>query len=183
MDIEFIADLTGTELQGKALISQINTDVADIKERVEEDKPEIEGGHEPYVYLEVSDKPDIYVAGDNTFIASAIGDAGGQVAFAGETGWLIKTPEDIVQMAEGSVGPDYIFSTVRYDGYDINEMYNREGWDIIPAIKNKRVYSLDPDSIMRPSQNITKGIFNMAKIMHPNTFSDVTSIEDLRAKS
>ena len=55
-----------------------------------------------------------------------------------------------------------------YDGYDYNEILSRAGWDVINAVKNSRIVSVDSNATSRGSQNIVKGIEEISKAIVPD---------------
>jgi iron complex transport system substrate-binding protein len=170
MDIEFLAGLTGTVPAGMKLISQMNTDLAYISDRLPvftDDRPSL-----PKVYLEINEYPDVWVAGDNTFISAAIEYAGGVTYFAGTNGYLSMTDADILGADGVPIQPDIILSAVRYEGYDVSEIESRAGWDAINAVREGNIHAIDPNTILRPSQNITAGVMEIAKILYPEVFAE-----------
>jgi iron complex transport system substrate-binding protein len=157
MDIEFIAVLTGTGPEGAELISEMNTDILNVKELVTDfvSKP---------VYFEISEQPDICTVGNNTFLADVLHIAGAESVFSDMDGYVHVTTDDILERA-GDI--KIVFTTVSYEGYDPLEILDREGFDSIEALQNERFYALNPNSYLRPSHNITKELYALAQMIHP----------------
>ncbi|MDR0974353.1 MAG: ABC transporter substrate-binding protein [Ruminococcus sp.] len=162
MDIEFLAGLTGTFDTANELISLINTNLLYIEEIVA-DLPPVN------VYFEVSDLPEIYAVGTNNFLADMIERAGGKTVLTDYSGFVQLSYEDIPAIISGA---DVIITNVSYEGYDYNEIYEREGFEALPAVANSQVYSVNTDYTSRASQNITAGVTEIAKILHPEAFPD-----------
>lgn len=43
-------------------------------------------------------------------------------------------------------------------------------WDIVPAIANDRVYSVNPNLVLRPGPRLVEGARRMARMLHPELF-------------
>jgi iron complex transport system substrate-binding protein len=160
MDIEFIAALTGTGAEGAELISEMNTEIFEVSEILGDITPKS-------VYFEIEEQPNICTVGSNTFLADLLNTAGAETVFADMDGYVFITAEDILERAEEI---DIIFTTVSYDGYDPLEILDREGFDGIKALQDERFYSLNPNSYLRPSHNITKELRALAQMIHPDMF-------------
>ena len=50
-------------------------------------------------------------------------------------------------------------------------------WDIVPAIRNDRVYSLPPSLLLRPGPRLIRGAKQMATLLHPTLFAGAKSTE------
>lgn len=173
MDIEFLAALTGRTDEGIEIISDMNTELAAIASSIEDrviDETDAYSDRTPTVYLEISEYPDVWVVAGQTFIAAAIDAAGGQHYFAGENGYLSLTDRDVLGPAGNPIAPDVIISAVAFEGYDFAEILSRAGWGEIEAVREGKVYSITANTIMRPSQHITKGIREIAEILFPTAF-------------
>ncbi|MDR0992384.1 MAG: ABC transporter substrate-binding protein [Ruminococcus sp.] len=156
LDIEFIGQMTGEEARAALLISDINTKVLEVRERVSELT-------KPTVYFEVEGLPALYSCGSDTLINELIEIAGGRNIYADENGWIQNSEESVI-----AASPDFILSSVFYTGgMDISEVSNRPGWNIIPAVINGNVYAIDLNAVSRPSQYIVDALEEIADILHP----------------
>lgn len=162
-DISFIAEYTKTIDNGNMLIADIDSQASEISSRLAMAKIETK----PSVYCELSAAPYLYSCGNNTFINEIITLCGGVNIYSDTEGWLSNSDESVI-----SANPDIIITTVKYDGYDYNEVYGRTGWGNISAIKNNRIYQLDANSLSRPSQNIVNGMRLMAYVIFPELFPE-----------
>lgn len=43
-------------------------------------------------------------------------------------------------------------------------------WHNLPAVRSGRVYSLDPDLLLRPGPRLVEGAWQMARLLHPDVF-------------
>lgn len=160
-DIEFIAEITGTEKQGAEIIENMKKEVEAIKEIGDKitDKKK--------VYFEIGSTPSLYSFGKDTFLNEMIQIIGAENIFANEDSWISPTPESVID-----ANPDVILTNVPdTDGVSaVDEIKNREGWDSITAIKEGQIYSIDKNSSSRPSQNVIKALKEMAKAIYPDEY-------------
>jgi iron complex transport system substrate-binding protein len=159
MDIEFIAALTETVDEGAELISEMNTDILYVKELVADYETKT-------AYFEISEQPDICTVGSNTFLADALNIAGAETVFADMDGYVHVTTDEILERSEEI---EIVFTTVSFEGYDPREIYDREGFSDIKALKDGLLYPLDTNAFSRPSQNITKALRSLALMVHPES--------------
>lgn len=160
-DIEFIAEITGTEKQGAEIIENMKKEVEAIREIGDKitDKKK--------VYFEIGSTPSLYSFGKDTFLNEMIQIIGAENIFANEDSWISPTPESVID-----ANPDVILTNVPdTDGVSaVDEIKNREGWDSITAIKEGQIYSIDKNSSSRPSQNVIKALKEMAKAIYPDEY-------------
>ena len=160
-DIEFIAEITGTEKQGTEIIENMKKEVEAIKEIGDKitDKKK--------VYFEIGSTPSLYSFGSDTFLNEIIQIIGAENIFANEDSWISPTPESVID-----ANPDVILTNVPdTDGVSaVDEIKSREGWDSITAVKEGQIYSIDNNSSSRPSQNVIKALKEMAKAIYPDEY-------------
>lgn len=160
-DIKFLAAYTKTDVQGDKMLAEIDEAVAfakSIGETVTQKKK---------VYFEVSEAPYCYSCGNKTYVNEIIELISAENIFADVDGWLPATEESIVFS-----NPDVILTTVAYEGYDYKEIFSRAGWESVNAVKNGAVVPVDGNSTSRASQNIVKGIHEIAAAVYPEAFED-----------
>ncbi len=165
-DIRFIAECTGTDEKADELLmgmSDVIAEVVELSQNITEKKK---------VYFEVSAAPYMYTCGSDTFADDILDLIGAENIYSSESGWINNTDESVI-----AADPDVIITSVKYDGYDYNEIYSREGWENISAIKNHQVYQVEPNPVSRPSQNVVEGIRIMAQIIYPDVYSDLGSAD------
>jgi iron complex transport system substrate-binding protein len=66
--------------------------------------------------------------------------------------------------------PDVIITNVNYIDDPIGEIKSRPGFNHINAVINNRVYQIDTDSSVRPSQNIILAVRQMAHAVYPELY-------------
>lgn len=160
-DIEFIAEVTKTEKQGKEIVENMKKEVEEIRaigEKITDKKK---------VYFEIGSNPSLYSFGKDTFLNEMIQIIGAENIFANEDSWISPTPEAVI-----SANPDVILTNVPdVNGVTaIDEIKSREGWDSVTAVKEGQIYSIDKNSSSRPSQKIIKALKEMAKAVYPNEY-------------
>ncbi len=156
-DITFMSKYTKTEEKGNGLVKDIEDAVNTLKES--------DFGDKVKVYFEISAAPYLYSFGNSTYLNEIIGLCGAENIYANEAGWLSNSDESVI-----NANPDVIITNVSYEGYSFEEIYSRAGWNVISAVKNKQIYLVDANSTSRASQNIVKGIKEIANAIRPGTF-------------
>ena len=61
---------------------------------------------------------------------------------------------------------------VAHSGVTPESVKARPGWQDIPAVKNDRVYAVDPDIVNRPGPRLVDGLETLARLFHPNLFPE-----------
>ncbi len=159
-DIKLLSEITSETEKGNEFIKEIDDTIAEIKAIEKADT-------KPKVYFEISSAPYFYSFGNGTYLNEIIELCGAENIYASEKGWISNTEESIL-----TANPDIILSSVSYDGYSYKEILTRKGWDVINAVANDKVFLIDPNASSRASQNVVKGMKEIANAIYPNTFED-----------
>ena len=160
-DIDFIADITGTEKEGKKLVESIKKEVEEVKaigDTITNKKK---------VYFEIGSGSALYSFGNSTFLNEMIEIVGAENIFKDQESWISPSQESVID-----ANPDVILTNVGdTNGVSaVDEIKSRDGWDSITAVKEGQVYQIDKNSSSRPSQNIIKALKEMAKAIYPNEY-------------
>lgn len=155
--ISNIAQATNRAWEADQLIAKMNKQMSATYGRV----AEIPKEKRQKVWIELG--PDLYTVGGDDFLNEVVNLAGGVNVAANEKGWPKISPEQVVKWK-----PDVIISV--YGGE--KEILKRKGWESIPAIQNKRVYSIDPNLMSRPGPRVPQGITQLAKLLYPEKFGE-----------
>jgi iron complex transport system substrate-binding protein len=114
------------------------------------------------VYLEFSPG---WTVGDGEFLNDLLLLAGGTNVAAGTKGWFEIDPEAIIKAnpeailyAKGEAGMGSILDAIM----------KRSGWDQIDAIKNKQLFALESNPLVRVGPRLTQGLIEIAKAIHPD---------------
>lgn len=155
--ISNISLATNRAFEAEQLIAKMNKQIRETYGKV------VQIPKEKRVKVWVELDSELYTVGGDDFLNQIITYAGGVNVAEKEKGWPKISPEQVVKWQ-----PDVIISV--YGGEQ--EILKRKGWETIPAIKNKRVYSIDPNLVSRPGPRITEGIETLAQRFYPERFGD-----------
>ena len=154
-----IARLLGDQQAGEKLVNKITGQFDQVKSR-------IAGAPRRTTLLAVGLRPLVAVGGNN-FIDELITLAGGEnIAGNASQPWLnlpdeyvvAKAPQVIIEAGMGSERSD---STKHW--MDLKS---------IPAVKESRVYTYPSDKILRPGPRIGEGLEEIARLVHPECFTN-----------
>jgi iron complex transport system substrate-binding protein len=158
-DISFIAELLQEEKKGEEVINSMKTQITELTRYLPNiDTPKT-------VYFEISAAPDMFTFGKDSFLNDMILAIGARNIFENDN-WIV-TPglESIIDR-----NPDVILTNVNYIEDPIGEIKSRPGFNHVNAVINSRVYQIDNDSSVRPSQNIILALRQMAQATYPELY-------------
>lgn len=160
--ISIIGQATGATEEAETLVSDMEAQVAEIKEQasaVEEPKS---------VFVEVGSTPDIYTTGSGTFIDEMLDIINAENIAADQEGWVSMDPEAIVD-----ANPEVIISTEgAYVPDAVEKIKARSGFAEVAAVKEEEVYNVDSDQVTRSGPRLTAGLMELAKTVYPEVFSE-----------
>ncbi len=158
--IRTIGDITGSGEKAESLALELEMDIGEIKDRVGRLKKK-------KVFFQLGTTP-LHTVGSSTFVDRLITMAGG-INIAGRE----KTRYPVYSMEAVIMGkPDVILSAVMgMDKEGTEEFWDR--WPSIPAVRNNRIYVVNPDITNRPSPRMAKGLREIAERIHPEVFKGV----------
>lgn len=162
--IEIIGQVIGTDQEAEALMTEMEAEFEEIRELTSEISEE----DVQTVFFENSPAPDIYTAGQHTFIHELLEMIHAENATAEHEGWLALDPEEIIEL-----NPDVIITS--YGAYIENpeeEVLSRSGFDVVEAVANERVYDIDADLITRSGPRLTEGARELAEAVYPELFDE-----------
>ncbi|WP_156289597.1 ABC transporter substrate-binding protein [Oceanobacillus salinisoli] len=161
--MEMIATATGTGEEAEGIITDMKERHEAIKEKAAEaitDKKR--------VWVEVAPSPDIFTTGTNTFMHEMLESIQAINVAADEEGWVKFTEEEAVNL-----DPEVIITTYGYYIDDPeNEVYSRDGWQEVPAVKNEQVFDVNNDTVTRPGPRLIEGVETLAKLIYPEVFGE-----------
>lgn len=178
-----VVDLPATDLSGSLVEMRVvgqlvhaygmaDALAASLRRRIDAVKQKVTGQAPVSVYMEVDDstpgKP--YAFGGGSFGDELIRDAGGTNIFASDTnggGYPQVSDESII-----AANPQVIILTEDpHFGGNPRVVYQRAGWSVIAAVKDKRVCAISPDLIQRVGPRIVDGLELLARDLYPNVFA------------
>lgn len=158
--IDLIAKATGTAEEGEKLINDMKAKFAEIEEKASA----IQEGEEAVVWVEVD--PTLYTTGKGTFMDEMLTMIHAKNAAGDQEGWVQFTEEDAIKL-----NPDVIITTYgNYIENPVGQVLSRKAWVEVNAVKNKRVYDVDPDTVTRSGPRLTDGVEELAKAIYPDIF-------------
>ena len=159
-DIRFIAAVVGEEAAGEHIITQMEAEMDYIRHKAEAitDRKR--------VYFEIYPAPFMISLGTGTFLHEMIELVGAENIFFDREGWFSVADEVIL-----IENPDVILTTVDFMENAVAEIKQRPGWGALTAVQNNAVFYIDGDSSSRPSHNITKALWEMARAIYPQIFN------------
>jgi len=158
--IQEIGAATGCKQRAEQLVKDISNQLNDLRLKL--------GSTKKVKVLWVVQNEPLRVAGRKTFINELIELAGGENAIGptiaqypqiGTEQLLVCGAETIIQSA---MGTDNIA-----EQQQVAEMFWSK-WASLPAVKNNRVYVIEPDTILRLGPRICQGIELIARCLHPD---------------
>ena len=158
-DIQYIADVVGVSDKGAEIVTNMQTKIEEVRKIGEgiTDKKS--------VYFELAAAPAMYSFGNGVFLNEMIEIIGATNIFADQESWISVTDEGVLE-----ANPDVILTSVNYIDNPIDEIMGRSGWDVVTAVKDQAVYSIDTNASNNPSQNIVKALEEMAKAVYPDQY-------------
>lgn len=159
--IEEIGRATGKLPEAQQIIEDMKVKVEEVKEKVASVETE------KTVFLETSDVPDIYAAGNGTFMQEMFDMLNVENIVADQENWFKIEPEEIV-----SRNPDVIIVKYNYVEGIVERVKARDGFDSVTAVKNDAVIEVDENKTSRTGPRLAEGFEEIAKAIYPEVFSE-----------
>ena len=157
-NIRSIGAITGRKKEGSAMAARLEKRVKDIVSR-------LEGLSRPKVFFQLGASP-LYTAGSKTFVDDLLRKAGGEnIAGREKIRYPVYSMEEVI-----SRQPEVIFAMPHGSERNVDANAYWKKWSIIPAVKNGRVFQVDPSIVNRPSPRIAEGLEIVARTLHPEAF-------------
>ena len=112
------------------------------------------------------DDETLFAFGSESYMHALIDLAGGRSATAEIEAVRPILNEEFVLTRK----PEVIFGSFGEDYDPARLLEHHPTWDIVPAVRDGRVYSLNPDLVLRPTPRLLEGIRQMARRLHPALF-------------
>lgn len=160
--MKMIGQATGTEAEADKLVADMKEKLAAIKEKA----ATISDSDQKSVYIEVSEEPNLFTTGKNTFMQEML-DTINAKNIISEEGWIQVDQEAVI-----AANPDAIITT--YGAYSekspIDQINSRKGWQEITAVKEKQIVDVDSDMVTRSGPRLVEGVEAVAKAVYPDVF-------------
>lgn len=154
--IEQIGQLTGKTSEATEIIASIQQGITEIENKV----TDLE---EKSVFIVVGTEPDLYAAGQATFIDEML-DVLNVENVVQELGWPMYSAEQFV-----SSNADVILVT--YES-DIDAISNNAAYAEMKAVKTDNIKLVDGDTTTRQGPRIVEGIESIAEAIYPEAFNE-----------
>ena len=115
------------------------------------------GSKRPRVFVEIGNTP-LMTAGPKTFLHELIQFAGGENIAGSANGSWVVFPAELVLARD----PQIILLTWN----NVDEVMNRPGWKNISAVKNGRLFQIEPDIYTRPGPRLIQALENLTDIIN-----------------
>ncbi len=159
--IETIGKATGKIEEAEKIVADMKVKVDEVlaKTATVENKKK--------VFVETSPAPQIYTPGNNTFTNQMLDMIGAENISADKEDWFVMDPEEII-----SRNPDVILVIYDYIDTAVEDVYKRNGFDAVTAIKEKAVIQVDENKTSRTGPRLADGLEEMAKAIYPEAFGE-----------
>ncbi|KPN97760.1 ABC transporter substrate-binding protein [Lysinibacillus sp. ZYM-1] len=139
--------------------------IADMKAKVEEVQAKVKDVESKKVFVEASDEPNIYTAGQGTFMNAMLEMIHAENVAVDGDNWYEIGAEQII-----AKNPDVIVVTYNYVPDILTKIPQRAGFDTINAVKNKAIAQVDESTTSRQGPRLADGLEELAKAIYPEVF-------------
>lgn len=156
--------LQGIDLAGRATGAEntANELVENMYGRITQIASKVENVQKPKVFWVVW-YPPLYTAGKGTFVSELIAKAGGINLGDAGMDWFVYSTETLLEE-----DPDVIIMGAH--GLTPVDMEPLAGWDDLKAVRENRVYSINPDIASRAGPRLVDALEEIAGYLHPDLF-------------
>ena len=155
--INLIGKVIGKENEAKEIINEMKTEFENIKNSVKDEKSKT-------IYYEVSPLEfGLWTSGNKTFENEIMEILNIKNIFKDVDGWAQVSEEQVLVK-----DPQYIITTTaNYGDFDaVEEIISRENWKNVNAIKASNVYSINPDTMSRPTKRLVEGAKQLKNVIY-----------------
>lgn len=156
--IEKLGKVTDTADQAESVVNEMNAKKEEIVNKVEDSES-------VKVFYEIWHDP-LMAAGPESFMDELITLAGGENIAADAEGDYFEY--DIEQLIERD--PEVYLAAEDSEEKTVESIKARPGFENISAVKNDKVYLLEPNIVSRPGPRIVEALEMVAKVIHPELF-------------
>ena len=161
-----VSILTGVEELGSILTKSMQENLKKISDQTKF----LPDHQKPFVFHIIWHDP-IWTAGNHTFINEFITLAGGKNLAQDLEGYSTMDIEEILRR-----NPSIITVITNHGKNEENQLYqfilSDSRFQLLEAVKNHQVYSIDSNLVSRPGPRIITALENFARIIHPEIFGN-----------
>lgn len=150
--IERIGEITGKRREARELVASMRSTLNEVSGRI------VPPDSHASVFVAID--PDLWTVGPGSFVHDVITRAGAvNVLSDAKAPYLQVSMETLLERS-----PDAILIAFPQEAYHLLE--SRPGWSSLKAVKEGRVFFLDPDLVSRPGPEIVKAIEIVARALY-----------------
>ncbi len=157
--VRTIGELLGTASHAEVAADSLEAAVASLRQTTDraEERP---------LTLFLIDDEMLFAFGSESYMHALIDLAGGRSATAEIEAVRPVLNEEFVLTRK----PEVIFGAFGEDYDPARLLEHHPTWDIVPAVRDGRIYGLNPDLLLRPTPRLLEGVRRMAQHLHPALF-------------
>ena len=160
-----VGQLAGTAQRAQDHAATLRDAVKELRDRTSTatERPDV-------LFLISSDR--LFGFGADSYVHTMIDAAGGQSVSADmEVSAPVFSEEYVIEKA-----PDVIIGSFPAGTTAEDLLRQHPAWSAVPAIRDGKVYTIDPDIVLRPGPRVVEGTYRMALLLHPALFENDASI-------
>ncbi|TDL32981.1 ABC transporter substrate-binding protein [Jeotgalibacillus sp. S-D1] len=162
--IGMIGKVTGKAEEAEQIVTDMQEDFAEIEEKA----ASIEEGDRKKVMVDVSGLPEVYVAGNNTFMQEMLDLIQADNVAKDQEGFVMLSEEEIV-----SRNPETVVLTYGEFVEDpIAQWSSHGGFSEVEAVKNEDLHVVPSDPVNRSGPRLVEGTQELAKAIYPDIFGE-----------
>jgi iron complex transport system substrate-binding protein len=156
--VQLLASATGHAEEGERLAGEMEGRIEAVTSKL----TDVEQG--PRVYHELDNT--FFTVAPNSFVGDFYNLLKAQnIAEGAATAYPQLTQEEILDR-----DPEVIILADADAGESAQTVKARPGWDAISAVRNDRIYVIDPDIVSRPGPRLVDGLEQLARFLYPEKF-------------
>jgi iron complex transport system substrate-binding protein len=159
-DIRIIGKAVDASNKAEAIISSMKSKMKQIAEKSKQVKVKRK------VWVEVDTWGGLWTTGRQTFMNEMIATIGAINVAKPYKGWVSLSEEKVVELRPQVV----ILTYGEYDKDAVKNVLARKAWQNIPAVKEKKVFTVTSDTVVRPGPRLIDGVEALAKAVYPEIY-------------
>jgi iron complex transport system substrate-binding protein len=156
--IRLLGRATGHPQEAEELVATMQQGIADVQERL----AAVEQG--PRLFHELDDQ--LFTVAPNSFVGDLYTILKAQNIAAGTGQAYPRLSQEAIIEAD----PEVIILADTAGGESVETVKARPGWGNISAVKNDRIYVIDPDIVSRPGPRLVEALDTLAQALYPERF-------------
>jgi iron complex transport system substrate-binding protein len=156
--IRLLGQATGHPREAEALVGTMQQRIADIQERL----ANLEQG--PRVFHELDNQ--LFTVAPSSFVGDLYTILKAQNIAAGTDQAFPQLSQEAIIEAD----PEVIVLADTGGGESVETVKGRPGWGSISAVRNDRIYVVDPDIVSRPGPRLVDAMQTLAEALYPERF-------------